>query len=133
MRSMFVNAPFSRYDLGREALRGGAGLPPIRLGSNADILKDITNVTDAESRAKLKAKYEECDKKSGLDQIVCFASLAANVYKESQTSSLPAPTVMPTTPAQPSTFPIVPVLLATIGAGALIYFLVAKGKGKAKS
>jgi hypothetical protein len=31
-------------------------------------------------------------------------------------------------PAPASSFPIVPVLIATLGAGALIYFLVSRGK-----
>lgn len=128
MRSMFVNAPFSRYDLGRQVLGSGAGLPRLRLGFSSDYLKDIENVSDADSRAKLKAKYEECQGKSGTSEIVCYASLATDIYRESQNSS-PTPALkLVVPPQQPSSFPIIPVMVATLGAGALIWFLVSRGK-----
>jgi hypothetical protein len=128
MRSMFVSAPFTRYDLGRQALSGGQGLPRVQLGISADYLKDIANVSDADSRAKLKAQYDDCNGKSGTSQIVCFASLAASIYKESQNSA-PTSALTPVLPPPPaSSFPVIPVLVATLGAGALIWFLVSRGK-----
>lgn len=128
MRSMFVSAPFSRYDLGREALSGGVGLPRVHLGISSDYIKDIENVSSADSRAKLKTKYDECDAKSGTTQIICFAQLARDIYKESQTGSTSTPPLAPVAPPPQSSFPIIPVALATLGAGALIWFLVSRGK-----
>lgn len=133
MRSMFVNASFSRYDLGRHALGGGIGLPMLRLGQQSayavsDYVQKIENVANADTKAKLKADLEDCKTKSGTAEIVCYAKLAADVYAAGG-SSTPTPTIAPPIlQPQPSSFPVIPVLIATLGAGALIYFLVSRGK-----
>jgi len=124
MRSMFVSAPFSRYDLGREALTGGGnGLPRLGLGS---IFTSIENVFS--NKSKLTAGAKDCESKKGTDKILCYSALAEQAVKGGDTSST-TPTLQPIAPVQPpSSFPIIPVLLATAGAGALIWFLVYKGK-----
>jgi len=129
MRSMFVNAAFSRYDLGRHALGGGIGLPTLQLGAGSPgLLSQIETVASETDKAALKKKYDECQAKSGTAEIVCYAGLAADIYagRGSTTATTPPVTLPP--PAPPSSFPVVPVLIATLGAGALIYFLVSRGK-----
>jgi len=130
MRSMFVNAAFSRYDLGRHALGGGVGLPRLQLGAGSPgLLSQIQALASETDKAALKKKYDECESKSGTAEIVCYAGLAADIYagRTGTTAATPAPMPMPQ-PAPASSFPIVPVLIATLGAGALIYFLVSRGK-----
>lgn len=133
MRSMFVNAAFSRYDLGRHALGGGIGLPRLRLGQQAaysvtDYVQRIEGVADSATRDKLKAEYQDCQTKSGTAEIVCYAKLAADIYAAGSSGSSPATLPPPIPQAQPSSFPLIPVLVATLGAAALIYFLVSRGK-----
>jgi hypothetical protein len=139
MRSMFVNAAFSRYDLGRQVLGGGVGLPSLQLGARLgqqsayavqDFVKDIEGIADKDTRDRLKAQYQDCQTKEGTSEIVCYAGLAAAIYAAG-TKKGTTPTVAPLPIVQPSSpFPVVPVLLATLGAGALIYFLVSRGKKK---
>jgi hypothetical protein len=128
---MFVSAAFSRYDLGRDALTGGVGLPRLRLGAGSPgLLSQIEAITSSADKAALRKKYDDCQAKSGTAEIVCYAGLAADLYAAGGSPSTPTPTApMPLPqPAPASSFPIVPVLIATLGAGALIYFLVVKGK-----
>lgn len=129
MRSMFVNAAFSRYDLGRHALGGDASLPTFRLGAGSPgLLSQIQALASETDKAALKKKYAECEAKSGTEEIVCYAGLAADIYSgRTGSTTTPAPAVLPQ-PAPASSFPIVPVLIATLGAGVLIYFLVSRGK-----
>lgn len=130
MRSMFVSAAFSRYDLGRDVLTGGSSLPRLRLGAGSPaLLTQIEALASSTDKTALRKKYDDCQAKSGTAEIVCYAGLAADVYAAGS-SPTPAPTTpMPLPQPQPaSSFPIVPVLIATLGAGALIYFLVSRGK-----
>lgn len=136
MRSMFVNAPFSRFDLGRHALGGGLGLPRIRLGQESayaleDYLQKIENISDKETRDRLKKKYEDCQAKDDTTaQAVCYLALANDIYQaskeEESKGKIPALPVQPQQPA--SSFPIVPVAIAGLAAAGLIWFLVSKGK-----
>lgn len=133
MRSMFVNASFSRYDLGRHALGAGIGLPMLRLGQQSaysvtDYVQKIEGIADPATKDKLKADYQDCQTKSGTAEIICYAKLAADIYAAGGKSTTPAPLPAPIPQAQPSSFPIIPVLIATLGAGALIWFLVSRGK-----
>lgn len=139
MRSMFQAAPFSRFDLGRHAFRGGLGLPRLSMGQTAaysvtDVAKDIEGLTDSTTRAKLKDKLKECQDKDGISQIVCYTALTAQVYEalkgegKSSTTPLPPPVIQQQAPQ--SSFPIIPVVLAVLGAGGLIYFLATQGSKK---
>jgi hypothetical protein len=133
---MFVNAPFSKFDLGRHAFGAGLGLPRIRLGQQSayaldDYLQKIENVSDKETRDKLNVKYKECqDKSDTTAQAVCYLALANDIYqasKDQDSKPKPAPTIaMPTQQASP--FPIVPVAIAGVAAIGLIGFLVWRGK-----
>lgn len=138
MNSLFVSAPFVRFDLGRHVVTRDIGLPKVSLGqpqqmafSLEDYVSDIAKVNDSATRDRLKAKYEECKAKdlTSTEGVTCIAALAADIYvvlKNQGGTSAPAPVLPPPTP--PSEFPIVPVALAVLGAGALIYFLAKKGK-----
>ncbi len=131
MRSMFVSAPFSRYDLGREALGNGngGGLPRLSLGVSSGLIKDFTNLFS--NKDKLKSKEKDCESKSGTDKIICYGTLASEAYKDTQDSGNTTTNLQPIAPVQPaSSFPIIPVVVATLGAGALIWFLVSRGKKK---
>lgn len=129
MRSLFVNAPFSRFDLGRHALSGGAGLARVRMGALEDYLQRIENVADKETRDKLKKKYEECQEKDGIAQATCYVALTAEIYAASKQDSSKPPSTLPVQPPQqPSSFPFVPVAIAGVAALGLIYFLATKGK-----
>lgn len=139
MRSMFNVAPFSRFDLGRHVLRGGIGAPRLSMGQQfpsiyalEDYAEKIEGLTDTETKNRLRAQYKECREKEGASQIACYAILGAQVYdalkSEGRESTLPPPIVAPQQPA-PS-FPIIPVVLAVLGAGGLIYFLATQGKKK---
>lgn len=133
MRSVFVNSAFSRYDLGRHAWGGGLGLPKLRLGQQSvfaleDYIQKINNVADKETRDVLKAKYKECEDADGTAQIVCYAALANEVYKASKDDATTPKPATVVAPAETSSFPIIPVALAVLGAGALIYFLAVRGK-----
>jgi hypothetical protein len=134
MRSMFTVAPFSRFDLGRHVLRGGLGQQPQAAYSVLeDYAQKIEGLTDTATKNKLREQYKECREKDGVSQIACYTVLAAMVAdalkKEGRESTLPPPMVVPQQPA--STFPIIPVVLAVLGAGGLIYFLATQGKKKA--
>lgn len=134
MRSMFVSAPFSRFDLGRYAFRGGMGLPRVGLGQASayaleDYFQKIENITDKETRDKLKTKLKECQDKEGTAQAICFVSLANDIYQASRRDSstpVPLPAVVPQ--SKVSSFPILPVAVATLAAAGLIWFLVSRGK-----
>lgn len=137
MRSLFNAAPFSRFDLGRHILRGG--LAP-RLGQQMpsiyaleDYAQKIDGLTDTKVKEELRKQYAECREKEGTSQIACYAILGAKVYdalkNEGRESTLPPPVM--TAQPKPSEFPIIPVVLAVAGAGALIYFLATMGKKKA--
>jgi hypothetical protein len=137
MRSLFNAAPFSRFDLGRHILRGGLGAP--RLGQQMpsiyaleDYAQKIEGLTDTKVKEDLRKQYAECRDKEGTSQIACYAILGAKVYEalknEGRESTLPPP-VMTAQPKAPE-FPIIPVVLAVAGAGALIYFLATMGKKK---
>lgn len=138
MRSLFNAAPFSRFDLGRHILRGGLAAP--RLGQQMpsiyaleDYAQKIEGLTDAAVKEELRKQYAECREKEGTSQIACYAILGAKVYdalkNEGRESTLPPPPVMTSRPAA-SEFPVIPVVLAVAGAGALIYFLATMGKKK---
>jgi hypothetical protein len=134
MRSLFVNAPFSKFDLGHHVLVGGLGLPKRRLGQESayaldDYLQKIGNVTDKETREKLKKKYDECLEKDGIAEATCYVALTAELYAASKQESSKPPTTLPVAPPQAaSSFPIVPVAIASVAALGLIWFLVSKGK-----
>lgn len=129
MRSMFVNASFSRYDLGRQVLGSGVGLHRLQLGAGSPgLLSQIQALASEQDKTVLKKKYDECAAKSGTEEIVCYAGLAADIYSGRTGTATTTPPVIVPQPAPASSFPIVPVLIATLGAGALIYFLVSRGK-----
>lgn len=139
MRSMFVSAPFSRYDLGRHALSRGLGFSRPGLGQNQatvfaleDYLAKIENIADKETRDLLKANYEDCKKKDleSAAGIACLVSLGTDVYAalRNQDEAVPRPPVMAPPPAPASSIPIIPIALAALGAGALIWFLATRGK-----
>jgi hypothetical protein len=139
MRSMFNSAPFSRFDLGRHAFRDGFGLPRLSLGQapSAYAVEDyagkIEGLTDSTVKAKLKAQYAECKDKTGLAEIACYAVLGADVVAALKNQSTPstAPPPLPVAVSQPAQeFPIIPIAIAVLGAGALIYFLATQGKKK---
>lgn len=139
MRSMFTSAPFSRYDLGNHVLGRGLGLPRLALGQvpaqSAYALEDyaerIEGLTEGETKTKLRAQYKECLEKDGTSQIACFAVLGAQVYQavkdEGDSSSAPRLPIAPPRPVD-SGIPYLPIGLAVLGAGALIYFLATQGK-----
>jgi hypothetical protein len=139
MRSMFSVAPFSRFDLGRHVLRGGLGAPRASLGQQfpsiyalEDYAQKIEGLTDTTTKNKLREQYKECREKEGAGQIACYAVLGAQVYEalknEGRESTLPPPIVAPQQPA--SEFPIIPITIAVLAAGGLIYFLATQGKKK---
>lgn len=134
MRSMFISAPFSRFDLGRHVLRLGSPLASMgqeSLYALEDYAQKIEGLTDTETKNMLREQYRECRDKEGTAQVACYAVLGAQVYEalknEGKETALPPPTMLPPRPVD-SGFPILPVGLAVLGAGALIYFLATMGK-----
>lgn len=137
MRSMFVGVPFVRFDLGRHALV--SRLPGLKLGQNQtvfaldDYLSKIEGIADSGERDRLKKKYEECKAKdlTSTEGVGCLAALAVEVYDvlKNQDSSTPLPPPAPVPPPAKE-FPIVPVAIAVVAAGGLIWFLASRGKKK---
>src|SRR4029078_4633665 len=116
MRAMFVNAAFSRYDLGRHALGGGVGLPRLQLGAGSPgLLSQIQALASETDKAALKKKDDEGESRSGTAEIVCYAGLAADIYagRTGTTATTPAP--MPMAQAAPApSFPNLPLLVRTL-------------------
>lgn len=134
MRSLFSSAPFTRFDLGNHVLSLAAGP---RLGfSLKDIFSkvglddsDISKIEDPAAREEFKAALERC-KSKGLDTtqgVVCMAELSAKVYAKLQEQGKMPLTPMPPV-QQPSSFPIIPVAIAALAAGGLIWFLATRAK-----
>lgn len=133
MRSVFVSAPFTRFDLGTHIL---AGRPQMGF-SFKDLLPgvgltpgDIDKIQDPAVRADFKTAYERCQG-FGLDSakgIACLAELAAKVYAklESQGNAPLTPIAPVQQPA--SSLPIIPIAIAVLAAGGLVWFLATKGK-----
>lgn len=132
MRSLFSSAPFTRFDLGNHVL----SLKPQLGFSFKDIISqagfdesDIRKIQDPAAREEFKAALERC-KSKGLETtqgIVCMAELSAKVYaKLQEQDKMPLTPIQPV--QQPSSFPIVPVMIAALAAGGLVWFLATKGK-----
>lgn len=136
MRSMFGAPPFSRFDLGHHALGNGLGLRQLTLAQAPpavyaleDVLSQIVKVADAETRRQLEAKYQSC-KEKGLttaEGIGCLASLTADIVKALENQGK-LPVKPPLPPPAPTSFPIIPVAIAVLAAGGLIWFLATRGK-----
>ena len=135
MRSMFMSAQFSRFDLGRHVLSQPVTVAP-QSAYALDFLKsvgldpsDIEKIQDPTVRAAFKADYQRCVEK-GLDSltgIACLAELGAKVYaKLNEQKAAPPIQYQPVQPA--SEFPWIPVLIGLVAAGGLVYFLATKGK-----
>jgi len=136
MRSMFGAPPFSRFDLGRHAWGNGIGLRQLTLaqGSPAvyaleDILAQIAKITDAETRRQLEMRYQSCKDKDLLtpEGIGCLASLTADIVKALENQGR-LPVKPPPPPPAPAPFPIIPVAIAVLAAGGLIWFLATRGR-----
>jgi hypothetical protein len=132
MRSLFSSAPFTRFDLGNHVL----SVRPQLGFSFKDVLStvgfddsDISKIQDPAAREEFKVALERCRGK-GLETtqgIVCMAELSAKVYAKLQEQGK-----MPLTPMQPvqqpSSFPFIPVAIAALAAGGLIWFLATRAK-----
>lgn len=136
MQSMFGAPPFSRFDLGRHAWGNGIGLRQLTLAQGPpaayaleDILAQIAKIADAETRRQLEMRYQSCKEKDLLtpEGIGCLASLTADLVKAIQTQGkLPIKPLLP--PPAPMAFPIIPVAIAVLAAGGLIWFLATRGR-----
>lgn len=140
MTTIFMTAPFRRFELGNHARLTMAGYPRLAQGVRSlvtDILKEV-GVTEndingllakipAEAAGPYRAQLEDC-KKKGLttaEGAACAYALyqAIKEGKPVTPTTLPPPVVQ-----QPSSFPVVPVLIGLAATGGLIYYLTKKKK-----
>jgi hypothetical protein len=138
MTTIFMTAPFRRFALGDHAFLTPSGHPRMAQGFRSlvsDVLKDV-GVTEADinnlinklpsdAAGPYKAQLDDC-KRKGLttaEGAACAYALYQAIREgKPVTSGMPAPMVV----QQPSSFPIVPVVLGVAATGALIYFLTKK-------
>lgn len=140
MKTLFVNAPFSRQELGwappggapalgqswrrREEAYSIIGDVLSEVGVSEKEINDLLDKIPPSAAGPYRTKFEEC-KKLGLTTTE-GALCAYQLYKEIKAGVPEAPKpVIP--PSQPSSFPIVPVAIGVVAAGALVYFLSKKG------
>lgn len=138
MRSLFTNAPFTRFDLGSHVLSQAVGVgPQTAFSAVSDILSkvgldpsDISKIQDPKFRAEYNDEYERC-KSKGLDSIEgigCLAALGAKVYaKLSEEEKKPYTPIAVQRPKE-SGIPWVPIAIGGVAAAGLIYYLATKGK-----
>lgn len=150
MRSIFVNPPYGRYDMGRFVMAARHPTMPIELGQRQetayslvdDILEavglgesDIVSLIDAlpiANRGVYKDKLEEC-KKLGLTSsagaaciYALFRELKDVVEGEKRPEAPRPPAVQPVTRPAPAAFPLLPVALGGLAAAGLVYFLATR-------
>lgn len=136
MRSVFVNSAFfRRFDLGTHVLAGGRApqmgfsFKDLLPGTGLDA-SDIDKIKDPAVRDQFKTAYQRCQG-FGLDSvkgIACLAELGAKVYATiSSQDNLPITPIKPVTPTDTS-LPIIPIAIALLAAGGLVWFLATKGK-----
>jgi hypothetical protein len=134
MTTIFMTAPFRRFDLGNHVRVTPAGYP--RLGQTArsvvtNILEeigiteadisDLLNKIPAEAAGPYRAQFEDC-KKKGLTTSE-GAACAYALYQAIKAGTPVTPAVPAPAAQQASTFPIIPVVLAVAATGALVYFI----------
>lgn len=137
MTTIFMTAPFRRFALGDHARLTLAGAPRIGQGFRTvvtDILKDVgiteSDVNDllnkipAEAAGPYRAQLEEC-KKKGLTTAE-GAACAYALYQAIREGKPVTPVLPPPMVQQPSSFPVVPVMIGLAATGALVYFLTRK-------
>lgn len=145
MRTLFVNPPYGRYDMGRFVFPAPhptlsvklAQAPRAEAFAIQDYLNrlgldpsDIDRIADTETRDELKAKFEECRSETDTTkQLTCFAGLAARVYSilDEERRRPEAGPPAPPPPKPENGFPIVPVAIGAVAAAGLIYFIVSRG------
>lgn len=145
MTTIFTAAAFRRFDLGSHARLTPAGHPRMAqmmpgrqydFSVISDILKDVgvseSEITDllnkipSDAAGPYRAQLEDC-KRKGLTTAE-GAQCAIALYEAIKSGKPVTPMVAPPPMVQqPSSFPVVPVVLAVGAAGALIYFLTKKG------
>lgn len=140
MRSAFIGAPFSRFDLGAHALRSSSrGLSQSTFASPQTVFgafdflskaglssEDIDKIADPKIRAEIKAEFERCQSKESVESLGCLVALGLRV-KDILDEEVNAPPASPIRqPAPTSTFPIVPVAIAGVAALGLVYYLATK-------
>jgi len=140
MTTIFMTAPFRRFELGNHARLTPAGYP--RMGQNfrsvvTDVLKDV-GITEndinglldkipSEAAGPYRAQLDDC-KKKGLTTAE-GAACAYALYQAIKEGRPVTPTTLPRPVVQqPSSFPVVPVLLGLAATGGLIYYLTQKKK-----
>ncbi len=138
MRSAFMAAPFSRFDLGAHALRSSSrGLSQSAaqtvfslsdwLGKLGLSSADIDKIADPKIREEIKLEFETCQTKESLESIGCLSALALKVkgiLDDESNKAAPAPIVQPAPSS--STFPVIPVAIAGMAALGLVYYLATK-------
>jgi hypothetical protein len=146
MKTIFMNAPFTRHEMGwaprvwtpqvperrwlgqswhqREAAYSVIGDVLSEIGVSEKDINDLLDKIPPTAAGPYRAKFEEC-KKKGLttsEGAIC----AYQLYKEIKAGTPEAPKpVIP--PPAPSSFPIIPVAIGVVVAGGLVYFLAKKG------
>ena len=135
MTTIFMTAPFRRFELGDHARLTPAGYPRMGQGFRSivsDVLKDVgvtesdinglINKLPSDAAGPYKAQLDDC-KKKGLTTAE-GAACAYALYEAIKSGKPVTPTMAPPVMVQqPSTFPVVPVVLGLAAVGGLVYYL----------
>jgi hypothetical protein len=139
MKSYFSATPFGKFDLSRESWKPAAGRsmgasPQYDFSILSDILaplgvkeSDVTSLIGklpAEMTPEYRKRLEDC-RAEGLTTSKGAACLLV-LYNDMKKAAAAAPVPLP--PPQPSTFPVVPVLIVGIAAAGLAWFFMRDSK-----
>lgn len=137
MKTLFVNAPFSRYEVGWN----GPALGQIEIPFLGDLLaligvdeqeiQDLIQQIPTENLSEYKARFEECKakakdvplKEAALKAGPCFYQLYMDLKNAVKGGPSGPPQPVQPPPPPPSEFPWVPVGIGVLATGALVYFL----------
>lgn len=132
MRTLFTNAPFSRFDLGRHALlsssEGAYSIFSSLLNDVGVSEEDVNKLFDKIPSSLVGSYQKQLDACKAMDITSSKgAACLAKLYIDMKAAADKAAVAAPRPPAAPSSFPVVPVMVGLAVAGGLIYVLVKKG------